>query len=602
MNMQYANLQGNRDNIDSMAGGSQKVLVQVLKLIDAHDLYGSVAYPKHHGQSDISDIYLFARETRGVFVNIALQEPFGLTVIEAAAHGVPTVATQNGGPVDIMATLHHGVVVDPTDSNAIAAALLSILTVPTTWDSMSLNGVNNIMAYSWPAHCKRYMESLDAERRVAKSRQRQDRTMSGLLEKRLSRLDLMSFGEDVPPASPDHAGMDMLRQYSVPAHMHPTAASQGSPRPVRKQLSGLTLDDIGVLQTVQSETAARRSTTAAEVGLHKKHFVAIPLDSDACVGQVARVLTALHSSLVSAGLDSSVGIGVLSMLGFDSTFDHLQSLDVDMDAAIDFMVCNSGADMWLRCEDGRWDADEAYEDLIEFQWDRISLHRMLKKIISAPAENSRHLPRLKELLYNVAEKPESGVHPRHICLELDPETQGILVAGMGPRAKSADGVLLSALVTERLKRRLRSKGFRANYTLQIVPRGSGENVSVLHITPLRASRPLALRSLAVRMGLEMDSFSCLVLPVEVKGDTVGDAALEPWTGDTADLIAGMQSVYVQVPDDSGKKPLKGLLEYLGIPLEPWKECPDRVALVGPGIGAGVETIVADLKKKMDATV
>ena len=46
--------------------------------------------------------------TRGVFVNIALQEPFGLTVIEAAAHGVPTVATKNGGPVDILATLHHG--------------------------------------------------------------------------------------------------------------------------------------------------------------------------------------------------------------------------------------------------------------------------------------------------------------------------------------------------------------------------------------------------------------------------------------------------------------------------------------------------------------
>ena len=37
------------------------------------------------------------RFTRGVFVNIALQEPFGLTVIEAAAHGVPTVATKNGG-------------------------------------------------------------------------------------------------------------------------------------------------------------------------------------------------------------------------------------------------------------------------------------------------------------------------------------------------------------------------------------------------------------------------------------------------------------------------------------------------------------------------
>lgn len=43
---------------------------------------------------------------------------------------MPTVATKNGGPVDIMHTLHHGMVVDPTDSEAIAQALLRILTDP----------------------------------------------------------------------------------------------------------------------------------------------------------------------------------------------------------------------------------------------------------------------------------------------------------------------------------------------------------------------------------------------------------------------------------------------------------------------------------------
>ena len=66
-----------------MAAGSQKVLQEVLRLIDAHDLYGSVAYPKKHQQKDISDIYLLPFATRGVFTNVALQEPFGLTVIEA---------------------------------------------------------------------------------------------------------------------------------------------------------------------------------------------------------------------------------------------------------------------------------------------------------------------------------------------------------------------------------------------------------------------------------------------------------------------------------------------------------------------------------------
>ncbi len=73
--------QGNRDKIDSMAPGSTRVLTDVLKLVDTYDLYGYVAYPKKHTQADISDIYLLAAATRGVFVNVALQEPFGLTLI-----------------------------------------------------------------------------------------------------------------------------------------------------------------------------------------------------------------------------------------------------------------------------------------------------------------------------------------------------------------------------------------------------------------------------------------------------------------------------------------------------------------------------------------
>lgn len=77
----------------------------------------------------------------------------------------------------------------------------------------------------------------------------------------------------------------------------------------------------------------------------------------------------------------------------------------------------------------------------------------------------------QELLYNVVEAPEVGVHPRHFCIELDPETQSILAVGMGPRAKDTKGVALAATVTDRLKRRLRSKGFRASYTLQMVCEG-----------------------------------------------------------------------------------------------------------------------------------
>ena len=57
---------GNRDDIDDMAGGGGTVLTAVLKLIDRYDLYGQVAYPKHHKQTDVPHIYRLAAKTKVV--------------------------------------------------------------------------------------------------------------------------------------------------------------------------------------------------------------------------------------------------------------------------------------------------------------------------------------------------------------------------------------------------------------------------------------------------------------------------------------------------------------------------------------------------------
>lgn len=55
---------GNRDDIDGMSSGNASVLTVVLKLIDKYDLYGLVAYPKHHNQTDVPDIYRLAAKTK----------------------------------------------------------------------------------------------------------------------------------------------------------------------------------------------------------------------------------------------------------------------------------------------------------------------------------------------------------------------------------------------------------------------------------------------------------------------------------------------------------------------------------------------------------
>jgi sucrose-phosphate synthase len=64
---------GNRDDIEEMTGSSATVLTSVLKLIDKYDLYGKVAYPKHHMQSDVPHIYRLAAKTKVIdYCNLKL--------------------------------------------------------------------------------------------------------------------------------------------------------------------------------------------------------------------------------------------------------------------------------------------------------------------------------------------------------------------------------------------------------------------------------------------------------------------------------------------------------------------------------------------------
>jgi sucrose-phosphate synthase len=132
-------------------------------LIDAYNLYGSVALPKRHTADEIPDVYRAVCASGGVFVNPALTEPFGLTLLEAAASGLPLVATENGGPVDIISNCRNGILVDPLDAEAIADALLKLLGDRDNWQTASRNGLEGVRRhYTWQAHAASYLEKVDA--------------------------------------------------------------------------------------------------------------------------------------------------------------------------------------------------------------------------------------------------------------------------------------------------------------------------------------------------------------------------------------------------------------------------------------------------------
>lgn len=153
---------GIRKDIQEMQENEQAVLTDMLLQMDKHDLYGKLAIPKKHDfATEVPELYRLCAENRGVFVNPALVEPFGLTLIEASACGLPIVATNEGGPVDIVKNCENGILVDVDSPQRVAFAIQSLLVDNEVWDKFSNNAINGVRKhYSWSAHCRRYIEQI----------------------------------------------------------------------------------------------------------------------------------------------------------------------------------------------------------------------------------------------------------------------------------------------------------------------------------------------------------------------------------------------------------------------------------------------------------
>ncbi|MBR8826373.1 MAG: HAD-IIB family hydrolase [Gomphosphaeria aponina SAG 52.96 = DSM 107014] len=152
---------GIRNDIQDLENSVQEVFTDLLLTIDHYDLYGKVAYPKAIPSEDIGILYRLAAISGGVFVNPALTEPFGLTLIEAAASGLPIVATKDGGPVDIIKNCQNGYLIDPLDPQNIADTLLKVLEEQENWQILAQNGLAKVKEhYTWESHVEIYVKML----------------------------------------------------------------------------------------------------------------------------------------------------------------------------------------------------------------------------------------------------------------------------------------------------------------------------------------------------------------------------------------------------------------------------------------------------------
>jgi len=143
-------------------GENQKhLLEEIQNLMEKKKLEDRICLPDAglDFERDVPLLYRIAAEKKGVFVNPALIEPFGLTILEAAASGLPVVATENGGPSEIITRGENGLLVDPRHHGDIAEKVKKILDNSSLWEKFSKKGRKNVLEnYTWQAAAQKEVE------------------------------------------------------------------------------------------------------------------------------------------------------------------------------------------------------------------------------------------------------------------------------------------------------------------------------------------------------------------------------------------------------------------------------------------------------------
>ncbi|MEM8781001.1 MAG: sucrose synthase, partial [Cyanobacteria bacterium P01_G01_bin.49] len=124
-------------------------------LINAYDLHGKIRWlgvrlPK----TESGEIYRVIADRRGIFVQPALFEPFGLTILEAMVSGLPTFGTQFGGPLEIIQDHINGFYINPTNLEETAQKILEFIQKceenSNYWEDISQKAIERVQTtYTW---------------------------------------------------------------------------------------------------------------------------------------------------------------------------------------------------------------------------------------------------------------------------------------------------------------------------------------------------------------------------------------------------------------------------------------------------------------------
>lgn len=114
--------------------GTQKEELSLFRKLNEMSLESSVSFLGEY--NDIATLF----EIADLYVSSSLHEGFSLTTVEAMASGLPVVVTDCGGPAEIVENGKNGIIVPVADSQALANAIMKILSDKNLAEEFAENG------------------------------------------------------------------------------------------------------------------------------------------------------------------------------------------------------------------------------------------------------------------------------------------------------------------------------------------------------------------------------------------------------------------------------------------------------------------------------
>jgi sucrose synthase len=154
---------GKNDLAKSFDAEEKEGITRMNDLIETFQLKGKIRWLEAFSREDGAESYRIIAERKGVFVQPARFEGFGLTVLEAMLSGLPTFVTQFGGPSEIIVDGKNGFLINPTVPELISAPLLEFFKKtekdPAYWQNISREAIKRVQEhFTWQLYSEKLLD------------------------------------------------------------------------------------------------------------------------------------------------------------------------------------------------------------------------------------------------------------------------------------------------------------------------------------------------------------------------------------------------------------------------------------------------------------